>query len=186
MFPSAQCFIKKMNEKKYFILPSFNIVGWRFRIKGLDNTFKDVIGVYWFENMQWNVEVWPATTVPGTPWLWSPMNKTGAAVLVPGQYIDAYSLGQYKGYEALIQTGPVKVYRDNNRDSQADENPDTIETGFFGICIHKAGLLTKYINKNSAGCQVFKCSADFDEFIALCRGQKKFLGNKFTYTLLEF
>jgi hypothetical protein len=42
-----------------------------------------------------------------------------------------------------------------------------------------------YINKYSAGCQVFADPDDFDEFMAILYKAREEWGNKFTYTLLE-
>lgn len=163
---------------------NINIVGWRTPLEEEDS-FSDFISVYWRHKGYWESKSWPATTRPGTPWLFHPENINGTAVLVPGQYVDAYSLGDYKGYTALRQVLPVRVYRDNNRDSKIDKKSDTIEEGLFGIQIHKAGAFSKFIGLNSAGCQVFQKSADFEEFIDLCTKAAKNFGNKFTYTLLE-
>ena len=41
------------------------------------------------------------------------------------------------------------------------------------------------MNNWSAGCQVFKKSSDFDEFMKLVDKQKKLYGNNFTYTLID-
>jgi hypothetical protein len=61
---------------------------------------------------------------------------------------------------------------------------DKIDTGFFGINIHKAGRASVQVDKWSAGCQVFAKSADFAEFMDLTEEAEKRYGNSFTYTLL--
>ncbi len=57
--------------------------------------------------------------------------------------------------------------------------------GVFGINIHKAGADSTYVENWSEGCQVFKKSADFEEFMKICRKAKDIHGNRFTYTLIE-
>lgn len=162
---------------------NLNIVGWRRR-QGELNHFCDFIAVYYQVGSEWVSRVWPAATRPGKPYLQNPLNKKGVAILKPGQYLQAYSLGLHRGYLALKQVKPVVVYRDDNRDLVWDLEKS--ETGHFGINIHKASVLSLLVNKHSAGCQVFKSWKDFDEFIGLCEDSIAFFGNKFTYTLLEF
>lgn len=163
---------------------NLNIFGVRSVAKPPDY-FSDEMHVLWLDGGKWRKRVWPITTVPGVPWLRNPMNPKGAAALVPGRYKATYSLGPYKGYTALKQVAPVRVYRDNNRDSVFDLNSATIEEGLFGIHIHRAGIASKFIGMSSAGCQVFKFKRHFDEFIDLCQKSAKHWGNHFTYTLIQ-
>ena len=89
---------------------------------------------------------------------------------------------------ALRQSGGVvSVYRDSDRDVILDKNNATIETGFFGINIHRASSRgsTKLVNSYSAGCQVLQDVADFYQLMRLCETSAGIYGNKFTYTLLE-
>ena len=117
------------------------------------------------------------------------------AILAPGQYRGACSLDLHRGqYEALCQrNGPVRVYRDSNRDARFDLYPERVSEGFFGINIHapatpSAGL-RNYIRESvagaSAGCHVSQRMADFLEFRDLCRSARKWWGNRFTYTLID-
>lgn len=65
----------------------------------------------------------------------------GMACLKPGFY-RSHMFGLHKGYEALIQTGgEVTVWRDGE--------PDYVDTGYFGINIHRGGRTTT----SSEGCQ---------------------------------
>lgn len=184
-------FLQEMARYNYIVFGNstkpfnLNIVGWR-RLNKLANQFDDYIAIYWTERGVWQSRLWPATTSPGTPWLLNPMNPKGAAILVPGQYTNVYRLEIYKGYWALKQAGSMKVYRDNNRDSQLDQVSDTIEEGLFGIHIHRAGIWSKLVGVNSAGCQVFQKRRDFEEFIESCQRSANLWGNSFTYTLMEF
>lgn len=167
---------------------NLNIVGWRRKIVEA-NKFNDVIAVYWQQDTVWRKKQWPATTIPGVPWLLNPVNKNGTAIVVPGQYTKVYALGQYKGYTALKQVSPIKVFRDSNRDTLqrkiADKIPGSIEEGLFGVHIHKAGIWSKLVGTSSAGCQVFQNAVDFYEFIELCEVSASIYGNAFTYTLID-
>jgi hypothetical protein len=60
-----------------------------------------------------------------------------------------------------------------------------ITEGIYGINIHKAGADSTYVENWSEGCQVFKKSAEFDEFMGLVKKAATLHGNSFTYTLLE-
>ncbi len=162
---------------------NLNIVGLRNK-SGKVNHFDDCIMTMYQSNGEWKVDAFAATTLPGSPSLLNPVNKSGTAILVPGQYVSTYMLGEHKGkYEALVQAKPVKVYRDNTRDLIYDLSK--IEEGFFGINIHRASLSNLLVGPDSAGCQVIKDRLDYNYFIELCRKASNFWGNSFTYTLLE-
>mgnify|MGYP003634946354 FL=1 len=114
------------------------------------------------------------------------MNVDGTAILVPGQYRSVYRRDLHQGkYEALCQRGAeVSVYRDDNRDRRHDMDPSTIDTGYFGINIHKAGRASTQVDKWSAGCQVISRSDEFATFMDLTEEGAERHGNSFTYTLL--
>ena len=120
----------------------------------------------------------------------NPMSNTcGTAILVPGQYRGCWKIGKHKGsYTALVQQKPVSVYRDNNRDDIYDMEPETIKKGVYGINIHKASdtMKSKFIDKWSAGCQVFQSKENFLSFMDLCKKQERLYGNSFTYTSYFF
>ena len=61
------------------------------------------------------------------------------------------------------------------------------ETGLFGINIHRASQTgtTTYVDKYSAGCQVFSNADDFNVFMQLCDRHRQYYGNDFTYTLID-
>lgn len=188
--PSPEEFLKRAEELKYYVYKegthsyNLNIVGWRAK-DIVEDKFNDIISVYWKENGIWKSKYWKATTLPGVPWLLNPVNKNGTAIMVPGQYPKAYVLSTYKGYKALKQLAPIRVYRDVNRDSKVTIVPGNIEIGVFGIHIHKAGWWSKLVGTSSAGCQVFQRADDFNEFISLCEQAAKFWGEYFTYTLID-
>jgi hypothetical protein len=170
------------NNKGYDV----NIVGIRNSETGdkVTNVFDDYLTVSYKEDGEWKFHIWAATTDPGTKGILETKNKSGIARLVEGQYRGSHTIRLHQGkYEALGQAKNVKVYRDANRDMKYDENK--IEEGIFGINIHHAGADSTYVNDWSMGCQVFKKTKDFDEFMNICRKSKSIHGNSFTYTLIE-
>jgi hypothetical protein len=163
-----------------------NIVGIRNSSTGqkVTNVFDDLLTVSYKLNGEWHFHAWAATTDPGKKGVMEYHNAAGVARLVEGQYRGSHAIGLHQGkYEALKQAKNVKVYRDANRDLTYDETK--IQEGIFGINIHKAGADSTYVENWSEGCQVFKKSADFDQFLAICKKSQAIHGNSFTYTLIE-
>ena len=163
-----------------------NIVGVRNAATGqaVTNVFDDVLTVSYKVAGAWKFESWPATTDPGKKGVMEYHNAAGVARLVEGQYRGSHTIRLHQGkYEALGQAKNVKVYRDANKDLTYNE--DTIQEGIFGINIHKAGADSTYVENWSEGCQVFKRSADFDKFMAICRLAASIHKNSFSYTLIR-
>ena len=163
-----------------------NIVGIRNSATGqvVTNAFDDTLTISYKENGQWKFHSWPATTDPGKKGVLEYHNAAGVARLVEGQYRGSHTIRLHQGkYEALGQAKNVKVYRDANKDLTYNE--DKIQEGIFGINIHKAGADSTYVENWSEGCQVFKKSANFEEFMTICRKARDIHGNSFTYTLIE-
>ena len=189
--PSAVEIKAAMRAKDYVVFGNetkgydLNIFGIRTRDTRA-NTFNDVVGVMYLFDGRWNQFVFPATTDPGVYWRENPGRVDGTAILVPGQYRGAYKVGQHKGYVALQQTKPVKVYRDSNRNRYLDMDPQTIQEGLFGINIHRAHKdhPSLAVNKWSAGCQVLADPLQFDFLMDLAAKAAGIHGNGFTYTLL--
>jgi len=167
---------------------NINIIGIRSE-EARSNKFDDaLIVVQRNRAKQWEIHSYRITTDPGTFYLQNPLKVTGTAILVPGQYRGVYQLGKHKGYDAVVQhAGEVKVWRDNNKDKILDWGVGAEHSGYYGINIHKsrAGGESSLIDRWSAGCQVFKNSGEFSEFLDLCAVSAKSYGNSFTYTLLE-
>jgi hypothetical protein len=167
-----------------------NIVGLR-STNVISNRFDDEIHVFYHTGKGvWNYRIFKATTDPGTYWLEHPYTPQGTAILAQGQFIDAYAIGLHRGqYQALVQVGSLSILRDYDRKAVIDLYNGTKITGSgFGINIHRANITgtTKYVDANSAGCQVFQDEKDFEEFMGLCYQQAKLYGNRFTYTLIDF
>ena len=186
--PKLVDLIHSLKNKDYVVFEEpykLNIVGIR-SADAKQNSFDDLICVFYKDdNNKWEYNCYPATTDPGTFFLNNPMSGLGTAALKEGQYKDAYAQGLHKGqYKALVQAEPVTTYRDPDRNSIFDFNSKTT-TGKYGINIHKAGANSEAVNNWSAGCQVFKRSNDFANFIKLTDTHREKYGNKFTYTLLD-
>lgn len=172
---------------EFYLEPfKLNIVGIRKKIN--TNVFDDELLVSYTNNRLDKFLVsYPITTDPGKISLLNPKNRKGTAILVEGQYKDTYAIDYHRGnYQALCQRlGPVSVYRDTDRDAEMDMDSTKTESGFFGINIHKAGIISKLVDGWSAGCQVFQREDDFNVFMKLCKTHSRRYGNKFTYTLLS-
>jgi hypothetical protein len=165
---------------------NLNIIGIRQSSTGnkVTNLFDDFLTLSYKHNGAWVFKQWAATTDPGTKGVKEFHNAAGVARLVAGQYRGSHAIGLHQGkYEALKQAKNVKVYRDANKDMTYDESK--IQEGVFGINIHKAGADSTYVENWSEGCQVFKKSADFDEFMVIVKKAAALHGNSFTYTLLN-
>jgi hypothetical protein len=161
-----------------------NIVGIRNSATGqkVTNVFDDTLTISYKENGAWKFHSWSATTDPGKKGVLEYHNAAGVARLVEGQYRGSHTIRLHQGkYEALGQAKNVKVYRDANKDLTYNE--DKIQEGVFGINIHKAGADSTYVENWSEGCQVFKKSADFEEFMKICRKSRDIHGNS---NLLDF
>ena len=163
-----------------------NIVGVRNLTPGqkVTNLFDDKLTLSYKINGEWFYHEWDATTEPGKKGVMQFHNSGGVARLVPDQYRGVYAVSMHQGkYQALCQRlGDVTVWRDKNRDMDFDEI--IRDTGMFGINIHKAGTVSNFVENWSEGCQVFKRTKDFLDFMVLINRAKEIHGNHFTYTLL--
>jgi hypothetical protein len=168
-----------------------NIISFRNPKTGrkVTNQFDDLLTLTYKENGNWIVTEYPVTVDPGTKPMQNPSNKKGCAILVPGQYRSTYTVRLHANkYEALCQKldKPVKVYRDNTKDTVYNLDPTTIEAGVFGINIHRSSLTgeSNTVDDWSEGCTVFKRLRDFNEFMSIINKSKNLYGNSFTYTLI--
>lgn len=165
---------------------SVNLVGVR-RAKGTPGQMDDLLYALWRDgghekptvHTGWHCRVWQLETEPGRPYLAKPMNPLGTAIMKAGQYRSAYQEGLHNGRPALVQVGPVTVYRDADRDRECEIVPGSEDTGLFGVNIHDItdpdGL---------AGCQGLWPS-DRDEMLAVYRMSAAIHGKRVSYTLLE-
>ncbi len=183
--------VKALKDKNYLVYTNpyrLNVVGIR-NAANTSSSFDDKIAFFWYDDKDsLKGKITDATTDPNVMYLNKPINVNGTAILKSGQYVDSYKLGLHKSkYQALVQTKPVTVIRDADRNSLLNFMGKT-QTGIFGINIHKAGVDSKgngIIDSASAGCQVFKNVADFNSMMAAAQKSRDKYGNVFTYTLLD-
>jgi hypothetical protein len=188
MLAAIQNLFSKYSYEIYLRPYELTILGVRSE-STVPNRFDDEIHVLFKNNSkQWVHYIFPATTDPGTYWLKNPLSPQGTAILKQGQYKASYEIGLHRGkYYSLIQSKPVTVLRDYDRNAVLDFKNGKTETGMFGINIHHASEngTTKTIDQYSAGCQVFANIKDFELFMKLCEVHKNLYGNFFTYTLID-
>lgn len=130
---------------------------------------------------------WEATTEPGRFYTNHPYeNVSGAARIAFGQF-KAWSMGRHRiGYptehEALVQTGPVRIHRDINRDFRREGDP--VFTGGFALNQHWGYDYPRNDIRNaSAGCLVGRTREGHREFIAALRKDPRFLaGSNYRFT----
>ena len=171
--------LKAEFEKHNYKWFPFHFIGIRSKAN-LPNQFDDLFACIDGNQITWST----CTTNAGTHWLKNLLNPKGAALLKPNQYIDTWKIGMHQNkYEAFCQAKPVTVFRDKNLNDIAEETNVT-ETGYFGINIHRASdkMISKIIDKWSAGCQVLNNPADFNNLLATAKTKKM---DFFTYTLLN-
>ena len=170
---------------------NLNIIGIRSDNKNkVTNLFDDLlIVIYKNGSDKWQRVAYKITTEPGIYYMTKKLlNPKGTSILIPGQYRGCWELGKHQGkYKALVQKKPVKVYRDGNKNEIYDMRADCVDSGVFGINIHRSNEFLKatFVNSYSAGCQVFADPSDFRKFMNLCEKQRELYGNSFTYTLLN-
>jgi len=172
-----------------------NIIGIRSSEKKANNFDDTMLLIYKNKKHAWEVVSSVITTDPGKYYLVdNPVNSKGTAILVPDQYRGVYKVDIHAAnnknfaHEALCQRGgTLKVWRDINRDTILDHDPESIDEGWFGVNIHrsKATGAATYVGAYSAGCQTFKNSTDFSIFMDVINRSKGIYGNSFTYTLLD-
>ena len=179
---------------KVFEEPNYdlNIIGVRKIHNRQDNEFDDTIHVCYRMLDIWVHEWGPATTDPGSYWLTKPDYKPCAIYYHPQQARGAYQIGFHRGnssHEGLKQVRPVKFWRDSNKDEHADY-AGFVHKDLIGLNIHRSSTRPEgshYVNKWSAGCQVFKYARDLARLIELCKLQIEHHPNwakEFTYTLI--
>lgn len=167
-----------------------NIIGVRSNQRGkVTNAYDDLLIVDYNTETGHKRQIYTITTEPGLKLMKAPSNSKGTAILVPGQYRGVYAVDLHNGkYKAVCQRfGAVKVYRDGNKDTTYDYNPGSIDTGWFGINIHRSNetWTRNTIDGYSAGCQVFNDPKEFASFMRIIEKSKTIYGNKFTYTLVN-
>jgi hypothetical protein len=163
-----------------------------FGIRDIDDIQQDVFNDYICVATD-TIYKYNATVDPAVYWTkmgGAGTKQKGVAHLCLGFYKNAYKVGIHKSYEALIQKGgPVTIWRDKNHNFENDDN--VIESGFFGINIHRASAYTRTqeIGRYSAGCQVIQDPHDFNDFMKHIMSSDKYQKlkseAKFSYMLFS-
>jgi hypothetical protein len=121
-------------------------------------------------------DAWEGTTEPGRFWTQNPMDPRGAARIAFGQY-KAWAVGMHRGdHRALVQTAPVTVHRDLDRNF--DRRGDTTYTGHFGINQHWGYDNPRdNVGRSSAGCLVGRTKAGHRAFMAIVEKDARYVAN---------
>ena len=126
-------------------------------------------------------EVWDATTEPGKYYtLINKLDPRGAARIAFGQYkawsVGTHMFGRPSAHEALVQTAPIRVYRDLNEDFE--RTGDQVFDGMFGVNQHWGFDLPRSdVGRASAGCLVGRTKTGHRTFMALCRTDPRYGAN---------
>jgi len=185
-----------------------NIVGVQNSEAGppptLTNLFDDFITVTYKVNGVTQFRIWPFTSRPGHTWLVgnpqsngtiAPMNPLGTGFIPTHktsiQEKGAYGIRLHNGkYEALGTNWDRQQshFRDPNWDTNYDQV--NLAMGNTGMNIHRSSTSANggsgYVNKYSAGCQVFANIGHWQEFMTLARKHEEVWGVKtFSYILID-
>lgn len=192
-YRNANQLLASFGAKEYFVDNrefALNLIGVRAKSRRAGKYDDYIIGLR-LEDNDWIVYQWPATVDASVSYLKRPINKAGTAGLVAGQYLDTWKIDSHNGWVRTLcqRSGPVRVYRDNDRDTTYDYSESKIQKGYFGINFHpdrnepsgKSGRNWR----SSAGCQVFRYREDHRVFMELVDQHNNLYGNLFSYTLFE-
>lgn len=129
-----------------------------------------------------------STTKPGSAGYKNPVNSAGTFSITPGQYLDAWEVGQHCGMtsgrcqEALVQRKAIKGTRSLHSDRR---NPVSV-SGIFGINIHgsrEGGRnIESKVSGYSLGCLVSVSMGDHRELMKLI---KKFNRPTYSATVID-
>jgi hypothetical protein len=147
------------------------------------NVFNDLRLVLWVNRAGTPVieEIWEATTEPGKHYtLIEKLDPRGAARIAFGQYkawsVGTHMAGRPSAHEALVQTAPIRVFRD--LDADFERTGDQMFEGLFGVNQHWGFDLPRSdIGRASAGCLVGRTRAGHRAFMALCRSDPRYTAN---------
>jgi hypothetical protein len=126
-------------------------------------------------------EIWEATTEPGKHYtLIEKLDPRGAARIAFGQYkawsVGTHMAGRPSAHEALVQTAPIRVFRD--LDADFERTGDQVFQGLFGVNQHWGFDLPKSdVGRASAGCLVGRTRAGHRRFMTLCKSDPRYVAN---------
>lgn len=121
------------------------------------------------------VHIGEATTEPGKFWTDNRMNPDGAFHIALGQQA-CWTVGTYHDAPALVQSAPIKGYRDGF-DHYRREGPLLTEPD-IGVHHHGGYNLPKAdLGRSSAGCQVERLVAGHVKFMALVKTDARYVAD---------
>jgi len=172
-----------------------NIVGIRNESR-VSGKWDDLFIILFKTGGLWSARVLSGTTDPGEIELKNPSflegKRNGVAIVAPGQYRGLWKIGKHHQFDALVQVGNVKLYRDGNRDAVIDLDPKTLGSYGIGTGINFHGFWNaeQYatVLNWSAGCQVPSVNmrgVNWRSLMDVFATAAKRYGNSFTYTLLD-
>ncbi len=135
-----------------------------------------------------------STTEPGRYYTLHPdkLDQIGAARIAFGQY-KAWLMGKHQGWQpALVQAGPIRIFRDVNKDGMRGvrgvSDPVFIRDN-IGINQHSTSLnkTPMYVNRYSAGCMVGRRYRWHLSFLRIIANDYRYLynpGYKFVTTVI--
>lgn len=158
--------------------------------ESLTDRFDDYVGLVFHDGIMWREFLFRGTTDPGN--LAVP-GQRGTAVMQPGQYVDAYMLGEHRGYPALVNWGITApaYWRVVDRDGKVEKVGEGDE--YIGLNIHRSNRdgdkPPQAVGPYSAGCQVIQDHDDWRWFIGKVTTLAGYTSmaysqEMFTYTLL--
>lgn len=119
-----------------------------------------------------------ATTEPGRFYTEHPMNPLGAARIAFGQYkawrVGIHKAGTPTAHEALVQAGPITVYRDLNKDGQRTGDKTDVGSGFHVDQHAGFNASPDDIGKASAGCLVGRSTDEHRQFMKLVKTDPRY------------
>ena len=161
--------------------------------ENIANTFNDIIGLCYKVSGEWRLFKTDATANdPGLYYRHNPMDRRGAAILIPGYYKSFFCIGPHgkTKYTALRQkeSSPGRYWRDNDRDDTLDRKGKVyVEVAYTNL--HRAtgidGNTSKLVDKFSAGCAVIASKDKWDTFLEIMQKSRKIYGNSFSYALFN-
>jgi hypothetical protein len=112
------------------------------------------------------IMVCTGTTEAGTKSLlnFERYNKNGTAVLKSDTIVyNSHIAGRHRDYQAYRQNKSFPHYRDNNKNTQAEEIGEVYEGIIYANC-HKAGTFSTLVDGWSAGCLVRNVLKQWDRW----------------------
>ena len=146
--------------------------------------WNDLRVLFSFENGRCSAKWWVATTEPGKFYTQKPMNPSGAARIAFGQH-RAWVEGKHQRQTALVQSSPILLHRDLNRDGL--RTGDKMELcSSCGINQHTTDGKPSTIGKWSAGCLVGQDKNGHNIFMSTLRKDfRNHKGYEYVTTVLD-